>query len=80
VAQAHKAYVAITSVGRGDHGIVSYSLVVVNPDNTTDPDVSTSGSVIFNYGDSNHAIREAIAEEARVQAGDPDIDVNFVTG
>lgn len=78
--QVHKAYVAITSVLRGDQGVAAYSLVVVNPDNTTDGDVSDSGSVTFNYGDSNHAIRQAIVEEVRTQAGDPDIDVNFVTG
>ena len=78
--QAHKAYVVIGSVNRGDQGGVAYSLVVVNPDNTTDGNVPTSGAVTFNYGDSNNAIRQAIVAEVRMQAGDPDIDVNFVTG
>jgi hypothetical protein len=78
--QPNKAYVVITGLTRSTTPAVLYDVLLVHPDDTMDSAVSAQDSAPFDYGDSNQAIRQAIVADVRSTIGDPDLDVNFVTG
>jgi hypothetical protein len=78
----NKAYVVITGInGVGtDLGVAFFFRAVDSNGDPVGTDFADSGNVAFSYGDSNHQILDLVAANVRGRVGDPELDVNFISG
>ena len=75
MAQGNKAYATFVSFsGRA----ATVSFIVLSPANEQIPPFNANAAANFDYGDSNNAIQQSVADAIRTVASDPGLDVNFL--
>lgn len=80
----NKAYAVITGVESSQPGptvelAADAKFGVIAPDGSLVGTGTQTVSAIIGYGDSNHVIRESLTDAIQAAAGDPSLDVNFIS-